>query len=84
MLEKRTWDEFQSAGLLWFVNRFLHLFGWAIVVVVDDDDKVTECYPAYCKFRGFTETVEEAGFEKLTDHLADNIAKLQKDVHASA
>jgi len=81
MLEKRSWDEFQSAGLLWFVNRFLHLFGWALVVSVDDNDKVIDCYPAHCKFRGFTQDVEEAGFKKLSDHLAENIERIQKDAH---
>ena len=54
MIDKKTWDEFRSTGLLLFVNTMLHIFGWAIVVKYDDDDSIT-AYPARVKFRGFDE-----------------------------
>ena len=80
MLEKKSWDEFQSAGLLWFVNRILHLFGWVIVLEEDEDTgKVVGCYPAHCKFRGFDYDDEEAGFHNLTEHIAENIVRMQID-----
>lgn len=64
MTEERTWDEFRAAGLLWWVNRGLHLFGWAIVVEIGDDGK-DRIYPARCKFRGFAPEAEERGFGRL-------------------
>ena len=32
MINKKTWEEFREAGLLWFTNMILHTFGWSIVV----------------------------------------------------
>ena len=40
MLTKKSWNEFREVGLLWFVNRILHLFGWAICVDYDDVDRM--------------------------------------------
>ena len=81
MAEKRAWEEFREAGMLWFVNRFLHLFGWAIAVEIDPKTKeVTEAYPVRCKFRGFSEASEEKGFEKVTDFLVKNIDELKGDL----
>ena len=82
-LERKTWDEFQDAGLVWWINRILHMFGWAIVLSVDGD-KVVEAYPARCKYRGFPSDIEEDGFEKLTTHLAENVNQLKFDVFDSS
>ena len=35
MLEPSSWQAFQDAGLIWWVNRGLHLFGWALVLEVN-------------------------------------------------
>jgi hypothetical protein len=34
-IQKATWKEFRRSGLLWWINRSLHLFGWAIAVEVE-------------------------------------------------
>lgn len=75
-ISRSTWEEFVDSGLLWFINRTLHLFGWAIVVEADEQSKITEVYPARCKFRGFSEEIEEEGFVNLTRHLKKNISSL--------
>ncbi|MBC17027.1 MAG: hypothetical protein CL942_08245 [Desulfovibrio sp.] len=81
MLEKQSWENFREAGLLWWVNRILHLFGWALVCEVDEETKaVTSVYPARCRYRGFPEENESEGFKKVTDHLASNIKDLVADV----
>ena len=49
--------------MLWWVNRTLHLFGFALVVVLDSDDEIVEVHPARTRFRGFSEDVEEEGFK---------------------
>jgi hypothetical protein len=81
MVERKTWEEFRHAGLLWWVNRILHLFGWAIVVEVEAGGKVTDAYPARVKFRGFDETSESAGFTALTSHFADNATRLTREIN---
>ena len=73
MVEKRTWEEFREIGLLWWVNRILHTFGWAIVVEVDKEDTdgpVQKVYPARVKFRGFDESSETQGFKRLSAYMA--------------
>lgn len=75
MIEEKTWSEFRNSGLLWWVNRTLHLFGWALVVELEED-KITRVYPARCKFRGFSEEIETEGFARLTQYLKENIDTL--------
>jgi len=82
MVEKRSWEEFQANGMLWWINRILHLFGWAIVFEMDDDNNIKEVYPARCKFRGFDPTSETKGFNKLTNYLTANIQELAKDLNS--
>lgn len=31
MVKKQSWERFQASGMLWWANRILHVFGWAIV-----------------------------------------------------
>lgn len=80
-----TWEEFREAGLLWWINRMLHLFGWAIVVEVEDvigpdqTAKVARAYPARVPFRGFTDNVEIRNFRKLTTHIERELPRMKKD-----
>ena len=81
MITKRTWQEFKDTGMLWWTNRFLQLFGWAIVVQVDDEtNKVIEekTYAARSKFRGMSPDMDAEGFEKVTAYLQENIDELSK------
>ena len=79
MIEKRSWAEFHNAGLLWWVNRALHLFGWALVAETDKGE-ITNVYPACCRFRGFSAEVEDDGFKKLTNHLSERWPEIEEDV----
>jgi len=77
MIKKRTWNEFRETGLLWWINRLLHTFGWAIVFEVEPDDgSVSNVYPARCRFRGFDEKTESEGFAKVTAYMKENAAIL--------
>lgn len=83
MLREATWKEFKDAGLLWFVNRTLHMFGWALVFSYDnenDEEEITRVYIARCSFRGFSEDVEDKGFKNLTQHMKDNVDLWLDDV----
>ena len=79
MVSERTWEEFKTSGLLWWTNRMLHLFGWAIVLEYSDENKFTRVYPARVKFRGFTEVIEDKGFKDLSEYLVNNAESLRKD-----
>lgn len=79
MIEKREWKEFRDSGMLWWVNRILHLFGWALCITVEKDGTISNCYPARCKFRGFDEKSETEGFKKVTEYMLNNSEDLLKD-----
>lgn len=74
MVEKRTWEEFRNIKLLWWINRTLHLFGWAIVYQVESDGTISDVYPARVKFRGFEDESEE--FIGLTKYIQSEIDNL--------
>jgi hypothetical protein len=79
MVDKKTWKEFREIGLLWWANRILHLFGWAIVVVQEDDGTISDAYPARVKFRGFGEESETRGFKRLSGYLKDHATILEEE-----
>lgn len=80
MIEEKSWEEFRSSGLLWWVNMLLHTFGWAIVIDLDKE-KVVHAYPARVKFRGFSEDKNSFGYMAVSDYLAENIGEIQKESH---
>lgn len=75
-LDKKSWEEFRETGLLVFVNQFLHIFGWAIAVDVNEDGNVTEAFPARTSFRGFSEDINDKAYNKLAKYISEfgNIA----------
>lgn len=79
MVTRKTWKEFQESKLLWWVNRLLHTFGWAIVFQVERDGEISDVYPARVKFRGFDEKSEEEGFIGLTQYLKDTVDELVEE-----
>ena len=75
MVNKKTWKEFRDTGLLLLINQFLHIFGWAIVCVIDTDDpseSVLECYPARVRFRGFDDKSTSEAYKKIAHFMKDN------------
>lgn len=78
MIEKKSWEEFRTTGLLWFINAILHLFGYAICCEVENG-KVTDVYPARVNFRGFGETYNTEGYQKVSEYLKNNIETLTKE-----
>ncbi len=79
MVTRSTWDEFRNSKMLWFANRLLHVFGWAIVVDVDADGAVTGAYPARVRFRGFGNESEEKGFIGITEYMVENAEQLLQE-----
>jgi hypothetical protein len=82
MNDYRTWEEFRNTGMLWFVNRLLHVMGWVIVTEFDPTNKkVVGVYPARTKFRGFTDEVEDEGFKRVAQYIADNAETLKEEAN---
>lgn len=78
MITKKTWEEFRSCGLLWFVNTILHVFGWAICFDIQEG-KVVDVFPARVKFRGFSEETQSKGYINLSEYLKENIDELTEE-----
>ena len=70
-IEARTWAEFSDAGMLWWLNRILHTFGWSIVI---DGESA---FPARTEWLGFDDKTNDemlAKFKGNTDGEDDCIA----------
>lgn len=67
--DKRDWKEFRETGLFHFVNSFLHIFGWAIVLDVEDDGSVSAVYPARTDLRGFSEESNDRAYASVTEFM---------------
>lgn len=79
----RTWAEFREAGMLWWVNRLLHVFGWAILVEVDEETGEVDVHPMRALWRGFPSESEARGFERVTKWMRDHAEQLQREVGES-
>jgi len=71
MVEKRSWEEFKETRLLQFANTFLHIFGWAICLSIEDG-VVIDAYPARVKFRGFDDKNTTEMYIKLSEYMDKN------------
>lgn len=78
MITRTAWDDFRKNGLLWAVNSFLHLFGYAIVLQYEDDE-IVDAYPARVKFRGFSEKVNTDGYIAVSKYMAANAGELLEE-----
>lgn len=75
-----SWEQFRKSGLLWFINSILHLFGWAIAVIMTDG-KVTDVYPTRVPYRWFSEKENTEGYAKVTKYLKNNIDELDRETN---
>lgn len=78
MINKKSWEEFRECGLLWWINQTLHMFGWAIVIELDDGN-ITNAYPARVKFRGFPEKSNSEGYIRVSKYLKENADDLYNE-----
>lgn len=76
--KETTWKEFQSTGLLLFINTFLHIFGWCIVIECDDEG-TDRAYPARTSWRGFSEDSMTRAYQKLTKKMQEDLPQLLED-----
>jgi len=78
MVNKKDWNEFRSTGLVLIINQILHIFGWAIVFEVENNE-VKNVYPARVKFRGFGNDSTSEAYKKLSEYMLENAEELNKE-----
>jgi hypothetical protein len=81
MVTKKSWQEFRDTGLFMFVNTILHAFGWALVVDLNEEKEIVECYPARVKFRGFGTLHQGEMHKKIGAYLKENAEQLEKEAN---
>lgn len=80
MVTEKGIKEFRESGMLWLINNLLHVFGWAVVIEIEDD-KAIRMYPARVKFRGFSEENNIAGYISVSKYMNDNARELLKEAN---
>ena len=68
----KLFDEFRETGLLMFVNIFLQIFRWSIVIEYNPIDNSYKMYPKKVNFAGFTEESQDRNFEKIWKYMKNN------------
>ena len=81
MVNKKEWEEFRSTGLVLIINQILHIFGWALVFEIENDE-VKSVYPARVKFRGFDEKSTEEAYKKVSKYMVDNAKELNDEAQS--
>lgn len=77
--KQKAWLEFRQSGLFVFVNQFLHIFGWAIVVDLGDDMQVVSAYPQRVKYRGFEVEINDEAYKRVSEYMKNNANDLVED-----
>lgn len=81
-IEIKTWDEFRKTGLFWMINSTLHLFGWVLLLKIENEN-VVQVEPARTTYRGFDVESNDKGFELVTKYMADTARELLLEVNES-
>jgi hypothetical protein len=81
MIIRKEWSEFRKTGLLLFINQILHIFGWAIVCDIDDNNQINIVYPARVKFRGFDTVNISESYKNITSYMYKNINDLFEEAN---
>jgi len=63
-----------------FINSFLHIFGWCIILEFEDDGTFTRAYPARTKWRGFSSDAMDRAYRNVTKLMKEDVDQLLKDV----
>jgi hypothetical protein len=81
MVTKKEWSEFRSTGLLLIINQILHIFGWAIVFEMENNE-IKNVYPARVKFRGFSNDHTDVAYKQLSRFMEDNATDLNNEAQS--
>lgn len=80
-LEKRSWEEFRAAGMIFAVNTVLHMLGWALVVEQNAETKeIISVAPYRTKFRGFDDAAQDEEHQKIAKYLSENAPNFPEEI----
>lgn len=65
----KNWKEFRETGLFVFVNVFLQMFGWSIVIEINKKGKVGSVYPKRVTYNGFPERTLSDAYLKVKNFI---------------
>jgi len=72
-MKRETWKTFRDEGMLWWLNRILHTFGWSIVVEVNEEDEaVGDVYPARTTWLGFDAETNEKRLQEFREGVMES------------
>lgn len=72
-VKEKSWDDFRKSGALWMVNNLLQVFGWSIVIEVDQEtDTVINVFPGRVKYRGYTLDTSHKNCIRLAAYMKEN------------
>jgi hypothetical protein len=75
--EQEALRAFIDTGLLWFINRTLHVFGYALCYKEDEETGVlSSLYVSRVTYRGFEMEAEDDGYERVARYLRDQSTAL--------
>lgn len=80
MVSKKEWSEFKNTGLLLIINQILHIFGWALVFEIENDE-IKNVYPARVKFRGFDNSSTDKAYKQLSKYMLENAKELNDEIN---
>jgi len=83
MVTKKEWSEFRNTGLVLIINQILHIFGWAIVFEIDNNE-IKKVYPARVSFRGFDNKDTDDAYKKVSKYMLDNVSELSAESNQNA
>jgi len=73
------WKAFQKSGLLQFVNSILHVFGYAITIFKNADNKILGVLPRRCSYRGFSDKDTTQMYFRLHKYTQENAPSIMND-----
>ena len=79
-MEKKQWSEFRNTGLMLFVNQLLHIFGWAIVFEIENNE-IKNVYPARVKYRGFDLDSTNDAYKKISRYMLENAEDINNEAN---
>jgi hypothetical protein len=76
---KDQWKAFYDTGLTFFVNTFLRIFGWEIVMIFTGTDVIV--FPDRCAERGFHKETMRKAYDNLRSFMAKECVSLESISH---
>jgi len=73
--------DFVGTGMLWFVNRILHAFGFQLSYDADPTTgALSDFYVCRTIYRGFGDAIEDEGYQNVAEYLSTTAPSLFSEI----